>query len=405
MRPEASVARSLRVAYVCTDPGIPVFGSKGASIHVQEVLRTLIREGHRPTLFTPRTGGEPVGGLEGLPVVALPPVPGNTPAEREARARLHDIHLPAALERAGPFDLVYQRYALWSDGGMRYAADRGIPGVLEVNAPLVAEQALHRTLVDREGAEAMTASAFRTARVLVAVSAGVAEWIRSLTPHPQRVHVVPNGVDPSRFPPRSPDDDPRAPFTIGFVGTLKAWHGVPLLLEVLERLLRRDPEGYRLLVVGDGPQRSTLEERVLERGLNRCVTFAGAVPPQQVPALLATMDVAVAPYPEPGVEGFYFSPLKIFEYLAAGVPTVASRLGQIEEVVTHGVHGLLVTPGDVGALAEAIQRLRADASLRRTLSREGRRRILEEHGWDRVVARILSLAFPAPGLVPAGAGE
>lgn len=409
MRPDATSGPSLRVAYVCSDPGIPVFGTKGASIHVQEVLRSLVRQGHRPSLFTPRAGGDPPPGLEGVHVVALPLAGGDTAGEREQRAGAVDDDLLAALEAAGPFDLVYQRYALWSDGGMRYASRCGIPGVLEVNAPLVSEQARHRTLVDREGAERLTASVFDHASVLVAVSEGVATWIRGMTRHADRVHVIPNGVDPTRFQPRDPTPGTSGIFTIGFVGSLKAWHGVPILVEALDLLVQRHPRRHQLLVVGDGPQRSSLEEMVARRGLTEQVVFTGAVPPHQIPRLLAGMDVAVAPYPQPGAEGFYFSPLKIFEYLAAGVPTVASRLGQIEEVITDGIHGLLVPPGDPAALAEALERLRRDHTLRRGLAQEGRRRILEHHGWDGTVRTILGLTGPSPALVrqplPYAAGE
>lgn len=392
MRPEPPFPPSLRVAYVCTDPGIPTFGSKGASIHVQEVLRTLVQQGHRPRLFTPRPGGDPPAGLEGVEMTILPRPGGETTEVRERHAREADHSLMAALATAGPFDLVYQRYALWSDAGMRYAAVRGIPGVLEVNAPLVDEQARHRTLGDRGEAERLTASVFNHADVLVAVSEGVATWVRGITRHPERVHVVPNGVDPGRFQPRDPGGPTDSPFTIGFVGSLKAWHGVSFLVQALELLGRQAPGKHRLLVVGDGPQRSHLEEMATELGVSGEVTFTGAVPPHRIPLLLSGMDVAVAPYPAPGAEGFYFSPLKIFEYLAAGVPTVASRVGQIEEVITDGVHGLLVPPGDPVALAEAVERLRGDRGRRRSLAAKGRRLVLEQHGWDGTVRRILALA-------------
>lgn len=392
MRRDAPAPASLRVAYVCTDPGIPVFGTKGASIHVQEVLRTLVQLGHRPRLFTPRPGGDPPAGLEGVEVIPLPLPGGDRPELREQQTRAADQALLQALEASGPFDLVYQRYALWSDGGMRYAAARGIPGVLEVNAPLVSEQALHRTLVDRIGADRITASALDHARVVLAVSEGVAAWMRPLTRHPERVHVVPNGVDPRRFHPGEPRDLAHQVCTVGFVGSLKVWHGVSFLVEALEILERRAPGHFRLLVVGDGPQRSHLEDLCTRRGVAHRVTFTGAVRPEEIPARLVEMDLAAAPYPAPGAEGFYFSPLKIFEYLAAGIPTVASRLGQIEDVITHGVHGLLVPPGDPVALAGALQHLRRDRRLRRELATAGRQRVLERHGWEGTVRRILALA-------------
>ena len=82
------------------------------------------------------------------------------------------------------------------------------------------------------------------------------------------------------------------------------------------------------------------------------MTFTNAVAPEAVPGLLASIDAAVAPYPALG--HFYFSPLKVYEYMAAGRAIVASRAGQLEELLEDGAHALLCPPGDAAALAEAL---------------------------------------------------
>lgn len=410
-----------RIAYVCTDPGIPVFGSKGASIHVQEVLRALLRRGWKPELFTCRLGGGAPSELEDVPVHLLPRADVRDAAERERRSRLLDEKLLNTLRRKGPFDLVYQRYSLWSDSGMRFAAEARIPGILEVNAPLVEEQLRHRTLVDRKGAVSVTRSAFARASLLVAVSQPVADWVEdTLGGDGARIQVVPNGVDAARFQNPGPLPDPTtprsgkaaagegcesAPMTIGFVGTLKPWHGLPALLQAFSLLSaevgkRAEPAPYRLLIVGDGPERSTLRRQAQREGLEPLVEFTGAVPHRRIPELLQRMDVAVAPYPEPGPGGFYFSPLKILEYMAAGRPVVASRLASIESLITDGDHGLLTPPGDASALAASLERLRADPTLRRRLGENGRRRVLGQHTWDQVVGRILGSARRKPPARP-----
>jgi glycosyltransferase involved in cell wall biosynthesis len=102
------------------------------------------------------------------------------------------------------------------------------------------------------------------------------------------------------------------------------------------------------------------------------------------------MDVGVAPYP--ALPGFYFSPLKVFEYLAAGVAVVASRIGQLAEVIEDGVNGLLCPPGDATALADCVCRLATAPELRARLGRAGRDSVLRHHTWDTVVQRILRLA-------------
>ncbi len=119
------------------------------------------------------------------------------------------------------------------------------------------------------------------------------------------------------------------------------------------------------------------------------VSFTGALPPHEIPAHLARMDVAVAPYP--ALPNFYFSPLKVYEYMAAGVPVVASRVGQLGELIQEGHNGLLCDPGDVRALAAALGRLADDPGERRKLAQAGLETILRQHTWRGVARRILSL--------------
>ena len=172
----------MRVAYVCADPGVPVFGSKGSSIHAQEMLRALKSRGCRVELFAARVDGAPPPGLEALAVHRLPRLSAPDAAAREREALAANGPLRHTLAEAGRFDVVYERYSLWSHAAMEHARDAGTPGILEVNAPLVEEQAKYRTLADREGAERVARRVFAAARALVAVSDGVASHLRSPLP-------------------------------------------------------------------------------------------------------------------------------------------------------------------------------------------------------------------------------
>ncbi|HVG00160.1 MAG TPA: glycosyltransferase family 4 protein, partial [Chloroflexia bacterium] len=310
---------SIRVAYVCADAGIPVFGSKGASVHVQEVTRALLGRGARVTLFAARTGGQPPEGLEGVTVCDLPSLAHGERADRERAAFEANGRVREAISQGGPFDMVYERYSLWSYAGMEYAHERGIPGLLEVNAPLIEEQAEHRGLVHRELAEEVAERAFGAATALLAVSREVAAYLEAFPSARGRIHVVPNGVNPERFEGvgGTRDKEEVGTFTVGFVGTLKPWHGLPVLVEAFDLLCRHAQEA-RLLIVGEGPERETMQAELERRGLLRQARFTGAVAPHEVPQLLADMDVAVAPYPNRA--DFYFSPLKVYEYMAAGRP-------------------------------------------------------------------------------------
>lgn len=387
-----------RVAYVCADLGIPVFGRKGASVHVQEVLRGLLRRGAQVVLFAQRLGGEVPPDLAALKVVELPQVDKSGDAQARAGAALAaNSALTAALQAHGPFDLVYERYSLWSHAGMAYARMHACPGVLEVNAPLIEEQRTHRGLVLPEQAERVARAVFADADALVAVSPGVATYLRGYQQAAGKVHVVANGVACARFAQTSADagvmPGNHAPL-IGFVGTLKPWHGLDVLVDAFARVREHHGIAAHLLVVGDGPGRDSLAQACMQRGLEPHVHLTGAVDPARVPALLAAMDIAVAPYP--ALDDFYFSPLKIYEYMAAGLPVVASRIGHLDQVLAHGRDGWLVAPGDAAALADALATLLADAPLRRALGTAARARALAEHDWDAVVGRLLAIADQVP---------
>lgn len=357
-------------------------------------------EGAELTLITSRVGGDTPVDLRGVEVVTLPELSGGSSEQRERAALEHNSALRELLLRAGTFELVYERYSLWSYAAMETARSRGVPGLLEVNAPLIEEQRRHRGLADPDEAHRVAQRVFTAASTLLPVSHEVGRYLAAFVPE-EKIQVVANGVDPSRFSPARFDQarfgqvkggdahraDP-ARFTVGFVGTLKPWHGVEVLVTAFAELQQQLPEA-QLLLVGSGPEEARLREGVAELGL-RHVVFTGALPPSEIPGCLAAMDVAVAPYP--ALADFYFSPLKVYEYMAAGVAVVGSRIGQLETLIEAEQTGLLCPPGDAGALAAALLRLSHDPALRARLASAGREQVLRRHTWRGVARRILDLA-------------
>jgi len=381
----------MRVAYVCADPGVPVFGRKGCSIHVQEVVRAMTRLGCDVDLFATRFDADPPVDLRNVQLHKLPQLPQGELSEREWAAIEANKDLQASLKCAGPFDLVYERYSLWSFAGMEMARSARISGILEVNAPLIEEQATYRGLQDRAAAEGVAHHVFFNASNIVAVSDQVADYLGEFDSLSRKIAVIPNGVDVQRFSPSRRPTSPSPPgvTTIGFVGTLKPWHGVDVLIAAAEQLIRQE-RSIRLLIVGDGPEATALLQDVQSRQLDSVVEFTGSVAPDDIPALLTSMDIAIAPYPPR--PNFYFSPLKIVEYMASGRAIIASRIGQMMDILDNGVTAMHCQPGDVAQLASIIDQLIDNPTKRQQLGREARLAAVRRHSWDSVVRRILHLA-------------
>lgn len=383
--PQLASLAGRRIAYVCADPGVPIFGTKGSSVHVQEVLRALRDLGAHVQLFCVRRGDLDPADLSDIPVTEVR-VRSAQGGDRELDARAAARELAARVTASAP-DLVFERYSLWSTILSDVTGATRIPGILEINSPLIDEQRRHRHLGDEAGAWDNLREQLSAASSTVCVSPPVAEWARRAQPTADaRIHVVPNGVNTRRIAATDPLVVGSPAATVAFVGTLKPWHGVATLLDAVP--LAEQP--WQLVVVGDGPEREQLQTQVvgLPAEARRRIRFAGAVPPAEVPGYLATASVAVAPYPEHDGDEGYFSPLKIYEYLASGLPIVASAVGQVPSILEDGRSGVLVPPSDPGALAAAIDALVADPARRTSLARTARRQAEEHHDWRNVVSQI-----------------
>ncbi|MEZ6041367.1 MAG: glycosyltransferase family 4 protein [Planctomycetaceae bacterium] len=383
----------MKVAYVCADAGVPVFGTKGCSIHVQEIVRAFLQRGDTVDLFVAKVGGHTPPDLSNCRVREFRTSKQASVSEREAARQ----ELAGTIAQAIPmqqYDLVYERYSLWSDMTQMLAARNNVSSILEVNAPLIDEQLTHRELLDRESTERITLNAFQHAQSIVAVSSEVADYIRRFCGRksgscPAGLRVVPNGVDVNRFHPEVAVIDGSEDFTIGFVGSLKPWHGVESLITAFARFTEAYPES-RLKIIGDGPMRDVLKATVEQSASTsrQRITFTGAVAPNQMPHHLASMDVAVAPYLKN--EGFYFSPLKVYEYMACGLPVVASDTGQLSTLIDHGTNGLLYKPGNIDELLKALVRLVESTELREKLGQAARATVVQQHSWQHCLDRVLN---------------
>src|SRR5256712_10925924 len=305
------------IAYVCADRGIPLLGTKGGSTHIRELVNAMVRRGAeiRVLAARPTDGARRAAlrariidvGAERFPralrnrIRSIAPGPSGDVIGSETFGLLLNQEMYLCLQQLHArwrIAAVYERYSLWGYAGLTFARDQGIPFVFELNAPLRIEQVRYRALNNSVLAEALEGQLLQLADRVVVPSSVLRDYVVSRGARAGRVRLVPNAADPAAF--RLPDDlpprDRDGTFVVGFLGSLKPWHGVQDLLRAFVLLYRRSPS-CRLLIVGDGPLRPAVEEVCRSERLAGVVQLTGEVGYARVPGLLARMDVAVAPYP------------------------------------------------------------------------------------------------------------
>jgi glycosyltransferase involved in cell wall biosynthesis len=400
----------MRIAYLCADFGIPIQGYKGASVHVRELVAALSSQGHEVQVFSPSQGAGNrlavplrVVTSEGLPDAAARLVHATVGRhhprlDKETRELLYNLtlyrRLGAQLRQWQP-DVIYERYSLFNLAGLNLARRLGVPHLLEVNAPLRLERARTKGIVLAGVAGRIERVLFGGSDTALVVSEALRRYVLEHSGGNARVVVQPNAVDTGRFLATGPDLEVRArlelspeAFVVGFAGSLKPWHGVDALLDAFAAVRSQEPLA-RLLVVGEGPEEQALRARAAALGLGPDVVFAGRVEHAVMPRALAAMDVGVAPYlPAPD---FYFSPLKLYEYMAVGLAVVASDAGEIAGLLRHGHTGLLCPPGNTEALAGALLRMAQDPSTRLRLGAAARAEA-ERHTWAENARLVTELA-------------
>jgi glycosyltransferase involved in cell wall biosynthesis len=365
----------VNVLYVCADRGIPVLGDKGASVHVRSLVSAIHRLGHRVTLAARRWDG-------------------HNPAPRADRTERLDIqdpatHLEALISSESP-DVVIERYSLSSGAARAATRQCGVPLTLEVNAPLVEEATRYRGLDDPDAQE-REHHAFRTADRIQVVSSQLLGYVRSVAPNVPATW-IPNGADVPRLQTARPTALPKLKgrTVVGFVGSMKPWHGVEQLMDAFAYVHRAHPEAV-LVLVGTGPQEAHVIARASRGDLSGSVVCTGQVPHAEVPSVIARFDVAVAPYLP--AERFYFHPLKVVEYLAAGKPVIYADQGDLRELVGSG--GLHYAPGSTSQLAARLTQALANATLRGELAARSTARGAGLD-WSVIAERVLRFAAGAP---------
>ena len=382
-----------RIVYLRATPG-PGTQAGGAASHIKGVVDALRALGAELDIIS----NDVIAGIDASDerfTVIPPETIGGTRAQFDIHNNLVFTRAAVPLIRAAKPDFIYQRYARFSLAGVAAAADTGRPLFLEYNGSEVWvgrnwDRVGNLTLLERYETLNLEAAA----RIFV-VSEVERRNLVERGVEPRKIVLNPNAVDVESFQPGVGRTEARLNFgfrdsdvVAGFIGTFGPWHGVAQLAQAIRSLPKDMP--VRFLFVGSGSLHADVERLLEDERLRGKAIFTGAVAHERVPALLDACDILIAPHvPLADGSDFFGSPTKIFEYMAMGKAIVASRLGQIGEVLADQVTALLVEPGDVGALGHAIADFVASSELRARLGANARKAAVEQHTWTHNAERVL----------------
>ncbi len=292
-------------------------------------------------------------------------------------------------------DFIYDRYMIFNASAVLIGKRYDIPVFLEVNAPLALERSEQKDerLYLKKIAFVLEKWICNNSFKTIVVSTPLKKYLMAQGVVEDKIFVLPNGVNIKKFRPLPKDvglldalDLPQHSLIIGFVGILRPWHGLDLLLAAFKKIYRKHTN-VRLLIVGDGPIREDIEKQIEENRLNGKVIITGRVKHDDIARYISLFDIAVSPKAT-----FYASPMKILEYMALGKAVVAPNTENIQDIVEDGKSGVLFESGMVDALEDSLLKLIADRNLQKGLGAKARNCIFSKFTWEnnvRLVEKML----------------
>jgi glycosyltransferase involved in cell wall biosynthesis len=354
----------------------------GQGVHIEGLVGALRKAGHEVLIIGPSVfQNTELGGESSLIAVVRRILPS---VFIELAEIIYNIPAFLRLQRGWKElrpDFVYERYNLYHLAGMLLKRRKRVPFYLEVNSPLAEERGRFGNLKLHRMANMLEGLVWRSADRIFVVTEVLKGIVAATGVEPERITVIPNGVDLDAFSAAPYQARRGGPITIGFIGFVREWHGLDAVVAGLAQ--PSDPP-IRLIVAGDGPARHALERQAQALGVEGLVQFIGVQRRQRIPDLIHGFDIALQPQAV-----VYASPLKLFEYMAGGRAIVAPEQPNVREILSDGETAILFNPEDPAALWRAIRSLAADPQLRERLGRAARL-ALEAHDytWQANAARV-----------------
>jgi glycosyltransferase involved in cell wall biosynthesis len=288
-----------------------------------------------------------------------------------------------------PIGLIYERHAFFMASTAWLARQRGVPLVVEVNE-LVGDARVRKQPLLSFVVRRLDKILFRQASVIVVVSPHLKRRIQALGISGDKILVLPNAVDEAEYARQADGSAIRQQLgleddiVVGFVGWFVSWHRLDHLVEAFSKLATSRPR-LKLVLVGEGPVKEDLKKQIKRLGMTGRVVFAGALPHDEIPSVIAAMDVCIVPH-----SNEYRSPIKLFEYMGQGRLVVAPGTEPVRMVVRHGENGLLFSTRNQDDLTEALARGVDDPDFRDKAGRQARSDILAHYTWRENVLRVLN---------------
>ena len=341
-----------------------IASTDGQFVHLTELTRALRELGHEVLIVGPKIGESgALGETNNLISTLKKAIPSALYEVMEfTYSFIAALRLWQAARVFKP-DVVYERYNLHLHAGRFVAKVIGRPFILEVNAPLAEERDVYGKLTLKTFAKWSDGVIWRSAHMALPVTNVLADKLRKQGVKEDRITVIHNGADLSQYQQtraqcrKQINGIGENDVVFGFVGFIRRWHG---LSKVVDFIKSRPDLPIRAIFVGDGREdKDELEKQIDDLGLSEKIKITGFVNRERIPTYVGAFDVALQP-----ASTLYASPLKLFEYMAAGCAILAPATPNIKEVLKHETSGLLFDPNSIESMVSCFQRLCDDPTLR-----------------------------------------